>query len=366
VTDQAAAVREWLAEHPNPTGAQLAERGLVAPYWPEPWGLGASAAEQLAIDEALRAAGVARPSNPIGIGWAGPTIIEGGTKEQQRRWLPGLLSGEAFWCQLFSEPDAGSDLASLRTRAVRDGDEWIVTGQKIWTSYAHVAAFGILLARTDPDAEPHQGISYFVCPMDAEGITVRPLVDMTGDHTFNEVFLDEVRIPADHLIGPVNGGWRLAKVTLGNERVSLSGEGALWGMGPTAEDLVGLARGHEMSPVERDELVRVWSEGRILSLLRGRLVAAALTGRQPGPEASVRKALADDHGQHVMGLAKRLAGASGLVADTGPFGLGDLDGLVWSRGFLFAQALTIGGGTSVVQRNIIAERVLGLPREPVA
>jgi alkylation response protein AidB-like acyl-CoA dehydrogenase len=358
------AVREWLAAHPSPTGAELAERGLVAPHWPAPWGLGADAAAQLAIDEELRAAGVARPSNPIGIGWAGPTIIEGGTEAQQRRWLPRLLSGEDFWCQLFSEPDAGSDLASLRTRAVRDGDEWVVTGQKIWTSYAHVAAYGILLARTDPDAEPHQGISYFVCPMDAAGITVRPLVDMTGDHTFNEVFLDEVRIPADHLIGSVNGGWRLAKVTLGNERVSLSGEGALWGMGPTAEDLVALARDRALGALDRDELVRVWSEGRILSALRGRLVAAALQGRQPGPEASVRKALADDHGQHVMGLAKRLAGASGLVADEGPFGLGGLEGMVWSKGFLFSQALTIGGGTSAVQRNIIGERVLGLPREP--
>jgi len=359
-------VRAWLEANPRPTASALAERGLVAPHWPEPWGLGADAATQLAIDELLAAAGVTRPSNPIGVGWAGPTILEGGTEAQQRRWLPRLLSGQDFWCQLFSEPDAGSDLASLRTRAVLDGDEWVVTGQKIWTSYAHVAAFGILLARTDPEAEPHQGISYFVCPMDAPGITVRPLVDMTGDHTFNEVFFDEVRIPADHLIGAVNGGWRLAKVTLGNERVSLSGEGALWGMGPTADGLVAAARDHALSATERDELVRVWSEGRILSLLRGRLVAAALEGRQPGPEASVRKALADDHGQRVMGLAKRLAGTSGLVADTGPFGTGGVDGLVWSKGFLFAQALTIGGGTAVVQRNIISERVLGLPREPAA
>ncbi|HLK44340.1 MAG TPA: acyl-CoA dehydrogenase family protein, partial [Acidimicrobiales bacterium] len=230
-------VRAWLAEHPRPTGAELAARGLVVPHWPEPWGLDADPATQLAIDEELRAARVSRPLNPIGIGWAGPTLLAGGTTEQQARWLPGILSGEAFWCQLFSEPDAGSDLASLRTRAVRDGDEWVVTGQKIWTSYAHVATFGILLARTDPDAEPHRGISYFVCPMHADGVTTRPIVDMTGDHAFNEVFLDGVRLPADHLVGDVHDGWRLAKVTLSNERVSLSGEGALWGRGPTAADL---------------------------------------------------------------------------------------------------------------------------------
>ena len=224
-----AEVRSWLEANPAPSGTQLAERGLVAPHWPSPWGLEADAATQLVVDEELRRAGVARPLNPIGIGWAGPTLLEGGTPEQQARWLPGILSGSAFWCQLFSEPDAGSDLASVRTRAVRDGDEWVVTGQKIWTSYAHVASYGILLARTDPDAEAHQGISYFVCPMHLDGITVRPLIDMTGDHAFNEVFFDDVRIPGDHLVGDVNGGWRLAKVTLGNERVSLSGEGALWG-----------------------------------------------------------------------------------------------------------------------------------------
>ena len=359
-----AEVRAWLEANPHPSGAQLAERGLVAPHWPTPWGLGADAASQLVIDEELRRAGARRPVNPIGIGWAGPTLLEGGTAEQQARWLPGILSGAQFWCQLFSEPDAGSDLASLRTRAVRDGDEWVVNGSKIWTSYAHVASYGILLARTDPDAEAHQGISYFVCPMDLAGIEVRPVIDMTGDHAFNEVFFSDVRIPADHLVGEPNRGWRLAKVTLGNERVSLSGEGALWGRGPTAADLVARSRGQALRPLQRDALVRVWSEGKVLSLLRDRLVAAALRGRPPGPEASVRKALADDHGQHVMGLAKDLAGTAGALVGTGPFGQRGATGAEWSHGFLYAQALTIGGGTSAVQRNIVAERVLGLPRDP--
>ena len=250
-TPAADSVRDWLDEHPHPTGRQLAEAGYVAPHWAAPYGLDADPLTQLMIDEELRRTGVRRPINPIGIGWAGPTLMYAGTEEQKDRWLWPLLSGEDFWCQLFSEPGAGSDLAALTTRAERDGDHWVVNGQKVWTSYAHIAKWGILLARTDPTATKHMGISYFVCPMDAPGIDIRPLIDMTGEHAFNEVFLTDVRIPADHLIGPEHGGWELAKVTLGNERVSLSGEGALWGMGPTAEDLVDLVRGAGAGPVRR-------------------------------------------------------------------------------------------------------------------
>jgi 3-oxochol-4-en-24-oyl-CoA dehydrogenase len=359
-------LRRWLAEHPHPDGRTLAEAGLVAPQWPAPWGRDADAAYQLLIADELNRAGVVRPINPIGIGWAGPTILFAGTLEQQARWLPGLLSGNEFWCQLFSEPGAGSDLAALTTSARLDGDEWVITGQKVWTSYAHIATWGILLARTSTDGPAQRGISYFVCPMRAPGVTVRPIIDMTGDHAFNEVFLDSVRIPADHLIGEVNDGWRLAMVTLGNERVSLSGEGALWGRGATAQDLVEFVRDRHVAhhEVERDELVRCWSHGEILRLLRLRLQGAALAGREPGSEASVRKALADDHGQEVMGLAHRLAGASGMVAGRGPGGVSGVEGDAWYYGLLYSQALTIGGGTSAVQRNIIAERVLGLPKDP--
>ena len=361
------AIREWISSHPNPTPVQLAEAGLVAPHLPKPWGLGADANHQLLIDDELKRANVRLPINPIGIGWAGPTILYAGTAEQQERWLPKLLSGEEFWCQLFSEPNAGSDLASLTTRAERDGDEWIITGQKVWTSYAHLATWGILLARTSNEGAPQKGISYFVCPMNAPGVTIRPIIDITGDHAFNEVFLDEVRLPADYLIGEVNDGWRLAKVTLGNERVSLSGEGVLWGRGPTAADLVELVRTSQVphNELERDELVRCWSHGEILRLLRLRLVAAAQAGREPGAEASVRKALADDHGQEVMNLANRLAGSAGMLEGRGPGGTDGADGSAWAFGFLYSQALTIGGGTSAVQRNIIGERVLGLPKEPV-
>jgi alkylation response protein AidB-like acyl-CoA dehydrogenase len=355
-------VRRWLAEHPTPSGRQLAEAGLVTPHWPRPWGLDADPIHQLIVDEELRRAGVQRPVNPIGIGWAGPTILHAGTQAQKERYLLPLLAGEEFWCQLFSEPGAGSDLANLSTRAERDGDVYVVSGQKVWNSGAQFASLGILIARTATHVPKHEGISYFICPMDLPGITVRPIVEMTGTALFNEVFFDEVRIPADLLVGEENRGWGLAKVTLGNERVSLSGGGALWGNGPTAYDLLDevRSRGGTKDAIHRQRLAQLYIEAEILRLIRLRTVTAAVRGEPPGAEASVRKALADEHGQIIMGLAKDLAGAGGMLADAGPLGG---PGGPWPHGFLFAPALTVGGGTSEVQRNIIGERVLGLPHD---
>jgi alkylation response protein AidB-like acyl-CoA dehydrogenase len=356
------AVREWLAAHPKPTGRQLAEAGYVAPHWPAPWGLDADPIHQIVIDEELAAAGVQRPSNQIGIGWAGPTIVHGGTQAQKDRYLMPLLAGEEIWCQLFSEPGSGSDLASLSTRAVRDGDEWVVTGQKIWTSGAQSSAFGILIARTEPDAPKHEGISYFICPMDVPGVDVRPIKEMTGSPIFNEVFLDEVRLPAENLVGDVNRGWSLAKVTLGNERVSLSSGGALWGMGPDAQALIDVVRqaGGISDPLLRQRVAQLHIESELLRLIRLRTVSARIKGEPPGAEASIRKILADEHGQRIMGLAKDLAGTAGLLTDHGPLGT---DVAMWHYGFLFAPALTVGGGTGEVQRNIVGERVLGLPHD---
>jgi alkylation response protein AidB-like acyl-CoA dehydrogenase len=356
------AVRAWLEEHPSPSGRDLAEAGYVAPHWPAPWGVDADPIHQLIIDEELKRAGVRRPMNPIGIGWAGPTIVHAGTKEQKDRYLLPLLAGEEMWCQLFSEPGAGSDLASLGTRAVRDGEEYVVNGQKIWTSLAQFSKFGILIARTDPDVAKHQGVSYYICPMDSPGIEVRPIIEMTGGHTFNEVFFTDVRIPAANLVGAENRGWELAKVTLGNERVSLSSGGALWGNGPTAEDLLDVVRrqGGVADPVLRQRLASLFVHSEILRLIRLRTISSRIKGEPPGPEASIRKILADEHGQDIMGRAKDLAGTAGMLSDTGPLGA---DAGMWSHGFLFAPALTIGGGTGAVQRNIIAERVLGLPHD---
>ena len=380
------AVRDWIAAHPSPSGRELAEAGYVAPHWPRPWGLEADPIHQLIIDDELTTADVHRPVNPIGIGWAGPTILDGGTVEQQERYLWPILRGDEFWCQLFSEPGSGSDLANLGTRAVRDGDEFVVNGQKIWTSGAQYARFGILIARTDPDLPKHKGVSYFVCPMDAPGIEIRPIAEMTGGHTFNEVFFTDVRIPAANLVGGLNDGWRLAKVTLGNERISLSTGGVLWGNGPTALDLLAAARaaGPVGDPLLRQRLARVYIEHTILELIRMRTLTARLKGEQPGAEASIRKLLGDEHGQHVMQLARDLIGASALLTGgdgeeraggaefrpgTESRNLGPsrpprtLDHPGWYDGYMFAQALTIGGGTGEVQRNIVAERVLGLPHD---
>jgi alkylation response protein AidB-like acyl-CoA dehydrogenase len=355
-------VRAWLAEHPSPTPKDLGDAGYMAPHWPKPYGRAASPVQQLAIDEVLKAHGVTRPYNPIAMGWAGPTILHAGTDEQKDRWLPGILSGQDMWCQLFSEPGAGSDLAGLRTKAEQDGDEWVVNGQKIWTSLAQFSRWGILIARTAAEAPKHSGITYFVCPMDAPGVEVRPIIEMTKEHTFNEVFLTDVRIPAGHVIGEVNRGWELAKVTLANERVSLSSGGAIWGQGPTADDLLDAVRrdGGLADAVLRQRVTGMWIEGQVLQMLRARLVAAAVTGRQPGAEASVRKCFADEHGQRLLQLARDLAGTDGLLWDAGP--PGD-DPFLWTRGFYFSPALTIGGGTTEVQKNIIGERVLGLPRD---
>ena len=373
------AVRDWLATHPDPTGRELAEAGYVAPHWPAPWGLGADPIHQLIIDDELARAGVQLPMNPMGTGWGGPTILVGGTQEQKDRYLWPMLAGEEFWCQLFSEPGAGSDLANLSTRAVLDGDEFVVNGQKVWTTSAEHSDFGILIARTDPDVPKHKGISYFICPMDLPGIEVRTITEITGGHHFCEVFFTDVRIPAENLVGGLHDGWRLAKVTLGNERVSLSTGGVLWGNGPTGLELVDRLRdrGPLADPLLRQEAARVYTEHVVLDLIRLRMLTAAVKRQEPGPEASIRKLLADEHGQHVMSLARAALGADAmLMAVDGEYdphrdgrllteqrAADPLDHPSWYHGFMFSQALTIGGGTFAVQRNIIGERVLGLPRD---
>ena len=288
----------------------------------------------------------------IGEGWVRPTLLVGGTPEQQARWLPGIDDGSVIWCQLFSEPEAGSDLASLRTRADRDGDHYVVNGQKIWSTWANIADWGILLARTDPNVPKHKGVSYFALDMRTLGVEVRPIIEMTGGNHFNEVFFTDVHVPVDCRIGDEGDGWRLATVTLANERVALSQGGVLWGMGPTTEDLFAELHkhGHPADAMMRQRAARIYSEMVVLRLLGER-----------SQSASIRKALADEHGQHVTALMKDLRGAHGMLGEQRPETKQDD---VWHWGYLFSRALTIGGGTSEVQRNIIGERLLGLPREP--
>jgi alkylation response protein AidB-like acyl-CoA dehydrogenase len=337
-----AEVRRWFEEHPQPSPADLVAAGFVVPHWPGPWG-------------------VSRPTNPIGIGHCGPVLVVHGTHAQQDRYVMPMLRGEELWCQLFSEPEAGSDLANLSTRAVRDGDVFIVNGQKIWTSLAQVAKFGILIARTDADTSKYTGISYFIIPMDLPGIEIRPLRNMVGgygDAGFCEVFFTDVAVPAENLIGSLNGGWAMAKETLANERVSLSREGLQWGYGPTVRDLVEMARKRGgVDGVLRQRLAAAYIDGEILRYHQLRQISAAVN-KKPGPDASLRKALKDPHGKVVFGLAKDMVGAAGMLGVEH-----DPDWEAWARGFLFSPALTVGGGTSEVLRNIIAERILGLPHD---
>ena len=355
-------VRAWLAEHPDPTPAQLVDAGYVTAHWPEPWGLDAEPELQLIIDDELARAAVRKPLNPIGIGHCGPVLVVHGTDEQKARYLPPMLRGEEMWCQLFSEPEAGSDLASLATRAVRDGDVFVVNGQKIWTSLASVAKYGILIARTDVDTSKYTGISYFIVPMDLPGIEIRPLRNMVGgfgDAGFCEVFFTDVAVPAENLIGPLHGGWAMAKETLANERVSLSRDGLQWGHGPTVRDLVALVRDRDVALTGdlRQRLAAGYIEGEIMRYHQLRQISAKVN-KKPGPDASLRKALKDPHGKTVFTLAKDLMGASGMLAvDHDPVWE------PWASGFLFSPALTVGGGTAEVLRNIIAERILGLPHD---
>ena len=353
-------VRRWFEEHPQPSAADLVGAGYVVPHWPRPWGLDAEPELQLIIDDELRRAGVTRPLNPIGIGHCGPVLVVHGTEEQQERYLMPMLRGEEMWCQLFSEPEAGSDLANLSTRAVRDGDVFVVNGQKIWTSLAQVAKFGILIARTDTDTSKYTGISYFIVPMDLPGIEIRPLRNMVGgygDAGFCEVFFTDVAVPAENQIGSLNGGWAMAKETLANERVSLSREGLQWGYGPTVRDLVALARETGVDGLVRQRLAAAYIDGEILRYHQLRQISAAVN-KKPGPDASLRKALKDPHGKVVFGLAMDMMG-SGAMLEPGSDPVWE----AWVRGFLFSPALTVGGGTSEVLRNIIAERILGLPHD---
>jgi alkylation response protein AidB-like acyl-CoA dehydrogenase len=347
-------VAEIASSHGPERRRLLVEAGLVAPHWPQPWGRGAGPVEQLVIDQEMAAAGVARPNLAVGA-WALPTIIAHGTPEQQERWVRPTLAGEMVWCQLFSEPGAGSDLAALSTRATRSDGGWVLDGQKVWTSIAARADWGICLARSDPDVPKHEGITYFIVDMHSPGIEVRPLREITGDALFNEVFFDAVFVPDDCVVGDVGGGWRLARTTLANERVSMS-SGATFGFGIEwiLGSVSGTAAGDDAAVLGK--LGALIAEAQSVALLGARTTLRSVSGVEPGPEASVRKLLGAEHEQRVQELGLVLLGPGGATTE-GEAGR-------WSRGFLSTRCLTIAGGTSEVQRNVIGERILGLPRDP--
>ncbi|HEY6857496.1 MAG TPA: acyl-CoA dehydrogenase [Mycobacterium sp.] len=326
--------------------AALAEAGLLAPHWPAPYGRSAGPAEQLLIDQEISSAGLVRPDLVIGW-WAAPTILEHGTPEQVERFVPTTLSGEIFWCQLFSEPEAGSDLASLRTKAVRVDGGWELTGQKVWTSSAHKAQWGVCLARTDPEAPKHKGITYFLIDMSSPGILIRPLREITGDALFNEVFLDGVFVPDEMVVGTVNDGWRLARTTLANERVAMAAGTAL---GNPMEELLAAVAKVDIDVAQQDRLARLIITTQVGSLLDQRIAQLAVGGQDPGAQSSVRKLIGVRYRQALAEFRMDLTDGSGVVEDK------------VVHDFLNTRCLTIAGGTEQILLTVAGERLLGLPR----
>ncbi len=345
-SDIAAAVAEIAALPAEQRQVALAEAGLQAPHWPAPYGCAASPAEQLLIDQEMAAAGVERPDLVVGW-WAAPTILEHGTPEQIERFVPATMRGEFLWCQLFSEPGAGSDLASLRTKAVRGEGGWLLTGQKVWTSAAHKARWGVCLARTDPDAPKHKGITYFLVDMKSPGIEIRPLREITGDSLFNEVFLDNVFVPDEMVVGTVNDGWRLARTTLANERIAMASGTAL---GNPMEELLNVLATLDLDVAQQDRLGRLIALAQTGALLDQRIAQLAVGGQDPGAQSSVRKLIGVRYRQALAEYAMDVCEGGGLVHNQAVFD------------FLNTRCLTIAGGTEQILLTVAAERLLGLPR----
>jgi alkylation response protein AidB-like acyl-CoA dehydrogenase len=370
-------IDDLLASHPPGAtdasaflGAQF-DAGLAYVQFPEGYGgLGLAPMLQVQVDARLQAVGApsAFTRNPIGFGMGAPTVLTHGSEDQKRRYLRPLFSGEHIWCQMFSEPVAGSDVASLATRAVLDGDEWVVTGQKVWTSLAHQARYGLLLARTDPEMPKHAGLTYFVLDMHAPGVEVRPLRQMTGEAEFNEVFLDQVRIPDHERLGGVGEGWTVAMTTLMFERFNTGDERPRGGGAIAAALRAWRAREDATSPAARvlkDRLVRCWVDAELHRLTKLRAAQRRARGT-PGPEGSVGKLQMANLNQAIFDLAVDLLGADGLLYPSGyemsrPDAMGFDPGADPMRSLLRAQANSIEGGTSDIMRNILGERVLGLP-----
>jgi alkylation response protein AidB-like acyl-CoA dehydrogenase len=368
-----AEARAFLAEHRPPADADtyrahvdestalevarkwqrtLFEHGWAALMWPEEaGGRGLGPVEQIIWAQEVARVGGMQSLFMIGLGMVGPTLIAHGSPRQKAKLLEPILSGEHVWCQLLSEPGAGSDLAGLTTRAVRDGDEWVVNGQKVWSSGAHYSDFGILLACTKPDAPKHHGITCFACPMHTQGVEPRPLRQMTGAANFNEVFLTDVRIADKWRIGGVDDGWTVARTLLANERMALNGaDGAF-----SFDEVTDVARAHpeRIDPVVRDRIAHLYVRLRTLDFLNARVITKLGRGETPTAEASIMKLSLAEIMTDGAAIALSLLGPEGLRGDT-----------MQSHRLLGSPALHIGGGTDEIQKNVVAERVLGLPRDP--
>jgi alkylation response protein AidB-like acyl-CoA dehydrogenase len=344
---------------------KLGDRGWIAPGWPQEYGgAGLSVMDQFILNEEFAEAGAPQIGG-MGVSMAGPTIIAHGTEEQKAEHLPKILKGETVWCQGFSEPETGSDLASLRTRAVRDGDDFVINGSKIWTSGAQNANWMFMLARTDPEAPKHRGITYFLLDFTSPGITVQPLVNMAGGANFNQVFFEDVRVPAKNVVGEINRGWYVGTTTLDFERSSI---GSSVGLAHAVNDLIAWVRDNagtskstvSRNPTVRAEIVDRYIEAKVAKMLSYRVIHMQNVGMIPNHEASMAKLFTTELTQRVYRTAMRAAGLYGLVWDQGSEYA--VNRGQYARSYLQSVSSTIAGGTSEIQRNIIAQRGLGMPR----
>ena len=345
---------------------KLYDAGFIGLTWPKDYGgRGLTFVEEMILHQEMALAKAPPILNILGVGMAGPTIVAYGTEEQKQRYPAKILSCEEIWCQGYSEPNAGSDLASLQTRAVKDGDHWVINGQKVWTSLAHIADFMMLLARTDPSAPKHKGITYFLLDMKLPGVTVKPLRQITGDAEFNEVFFDNVRLHESHVLGGVNNGWSVGLTTLMYERLAL-GFGLQVRLRIALDGLVDLAKRSKKNgapatqdPTVRQKLAQLWIDTEVFKYTGARAVTKLLKGELPGPEASAGKMMWVEGHQRLQELAMELQGP---YSQLGRGSRWAVDGGVWQYSYLRSRANSIEGGTTEIQKNIIGERVLGLPK----
>ncbi|HEY7517108.1 MAG TPA: acyl-CoA dehydrogenase [Methylomirabilota bacterium] len=346
--------------------AMLFDAGFIGITWPKEYGgQGLTFIEEMILHQEMALQKAPPILNVLGVGMAGPTIIAYGTEEQKKRYPARILSCEEIWCQGYSEPNAGSDLAALQTRAVKDGDHWVINGQKVWTSLAHIADWMMLLARTDPEAPKHKGITYFLLDMKSPGVTVKPLKQMTGDAEFNEIFFDSVRVPESRVLGGVNNGWAVGLTTLMYERLAL-GFGLQVRLRISVDQLLDMARRMEKNgraltkdPVMRQKLAQLWIDTESLKYTGARAVTRLLKGELPGPEASTGKMMWVETHQRLQELAMEIQGPYSQLSRGASAAI---DGGVWQYSFLRSRANSIEGGTTEIQKNIIGERVLGLPK----
>jgi hypothetical protein len=353
------AVRAFAAEIKDLEGAAqrtaLIDSGYVMPHWPKPWGRDAGAVEQLVVEQEFKAAGISRPGYGI-TGWVILTLIQHGTDDQVQRWVRPALNQDLIWCQLFSEPDAGSDAAGVKTRAIRTDGGWLVNGQKVWTSGAHVARYGLATVRTNPDAPKHNGITTMVIDMKAEGVEVRRLKMPTGNSEFNEVFFNDVFVPDDDVVGPVDGGWTVARATLGNESVSIGG--GQGGMSLPGDTFIAAYDTHpERLDGGAPRIGRYIAVHQAMAVLNLRSAHRAVAGGGPGPEGNVTKLVLSENGHEAAAMLNELSGPDAAFLE----GPGATSGML----VLMHRAMSIAGGTSEIKRNQIGERILGLPRDPL-